>query len=451
MGAVRRPRPAAGRAARRSSTTCRSHAAGRAPHRRAADRRARPRCRCRAARGCRPRRASAGSSTRSGARATASSPTASSRPRPTSRSRPISAPGSTGAASSTAPSRADVFREQKVVSAQRWAMAPRGQHIELGIAENNLFLLLAALGLAGPLFGARLLPIGTLYDPFIKRGLDALNYACYQDARFMLVATPSGVTLAPEGGAHQSVIDAADRHRPARPDRVRAGLSSTSSPCCCAGRFEHMQRDDGGSVYLRLSTRPLDQPERTLDAALPQATSSPAATGCASRRPAPSSRSSAAARSRPRRSRRTRRSREDFAGAGLLAVTSPGPAAPRLAGAPLARPGDDRGRRRRAPAGAAVARARRWSPCSTAIRRRCPGSARVRGHARRAARRRALRPVRRHPRPLPRVRARLRRHHRRRGARLPARRRAGGKGALTGLTPRCHTRPQSDAARLNPE
>src|SRR5205814_4468838 len=75
--------------------------------------------------------------------------------------------------------RADTFREEKVVSAQRWGMSPQGQHIELGIAESNLFLLLAALGLAGPMFGARLLPIGTLYDPFIKRGLDALNYALY--------------------------------------------------------------------------------------------------------------------------------------------------------------------------------------------------------------------------------------------------------------------------------
>src|SRR5271170_1386313 len=103
--------------------------------------------------------------------------------------------------------RADIFHEEKVVSAQRWSMGPQGQHIELGIAESNLFLQLAALGLAGPLFGARLLPIGTLYDPFIKRGQDALNYACYQDARFILVATPSGVTLAPEGGAHQSVIE----------------------------------------------------------------------------------------------------------------------------------------------------------------------------------------------------------------------------------------------------
>ncbi len=56
------------------------------------------------------------------------------------------------------------------------------------------------------MFGTRLLPVGTLYDPFISRGLDALNYACYQDARFLLVATPSGLSLAPEGGAHQSIV-----------------------------------------------------------------------------------------------------------------------------------------------------------------------------------------------------------------------------------------------------
>ncbi|HAY50245.1 MAG TPA: transketolase, partial [Thalassospira sp.] len=100
---------------------------------------------------------------------------------------------------------ADEFRERKVPSAQKWIRSPGGQHVELGIAENNLFLNLAALGLSHSLFGQRLFPIGTLYDPFIARGLDALNYACYQDARFMVVATPSGITLAPEGGAHQSI------------------------------------------------------------------------------------------------------------------------------------------------------------------------------------------------------------------------------------------------------
>ncbi|WIM12240.1 MAG: Pyruvate dehydrogenase E1 component like [Enhydrobacter sp.] len=160
----------------------------------------------------------------------------------------------------------DVFRELKVVSAQLWRKTPRGQHIELGIAENNLFIQLAALGLAHELFGTRLLPIGTLYDPFIARGLDALNYACYQDARFVLAATPSGVTLAPEGGAHQSIhtplIGIGQpgllSYEPAFVDELAVLL-----------RFglEHIQRPKGSSVYLRLSTRSLPQPERTLSPA----------------------------------------------------------------------------------------------------------------------------------------------------------------------------------------
>lgn len=66
-------------------------------------------------------------------------------------------------------------------------------------------LLLGAAGLSHSLFGKRLIPIGTVHDPIVARALDALNYACYQDARFLLVGTPSGVTLAPEGGAHRSV------------------------------------------------------------------------------------------------------------------------------------------------------------------------------------------------------------------------------------------------------
>lgn len=166
--------------------------------------------------------------------------------------------------------RADVFREEKVVSAQRWAMSPVGQHIELGIAENNLFLLLAALGLSAPLFGARLLPIGTLYDPFIQRGLDALSYACYQDARFILVATPSGLTLAPEGGQHQSVgtplIGIGQpgllAYEPAFVDELGVLL---------AHAFRDVQEPDGSSIYLRLSTRPLEQPERAMVPALRQA------------------------------------------------------------------------------------------------------------------------------------------------------------------------------------
>jgi pyruvate dehydrogenase E1 component len=163
--------------------------------------------------------------------------------------------------------RLDTFREENVVSAQRWAMSPHGQHIELGIAEHNLFLQLAALGLAGPLFGGRLLPIGTLYDPFIKRGLDALNYALYQGARFILVATPSGITLAPEGGAHQSVAEpliglaqpGLIAFEPAYADELAVLLRWA---------FGEIQQTDGDSVYFRLSTRPVEQPERTIDSSL---------------------------------------------------------------------------------------------------------------------------------------------------------------------------------------
>ncbi len=172
--------------------------------------------------------------------------------------------------------RSDVFQDMKLMSAQRWHGGPEGQHFELGIAENNLFLMLAALGLSHTLFGERLIPVGTLYDPFIKRGLDALNYACYQDARFILVATPSGITLAPEGGAHQSIAtpligmaqDGLASFEPTFVDELAVIMEWA---------FDYVQRDGptakgawardetGGSVYLRLSTRPVDQPARTLD------------------------------------------------------------------------------------------------------------------------------------------------------------------------------------------
>jgi pyruvate dehydrogenase E1 component len=160
---------------------------------------------------------------------------------------------------------ADVFRDARIPSAQKWAGGGAGQHIELGIAEHNLFLNLAALGLSAPLFGERLLPIGTVYDPFISRGLDALNYACYQDARFMLVATPSGLTLGPEGGAHQSIYTpligigqpGLTYFEPAFVDELAEVMRWS---------FEHMQADDGGSVYLRLTTRSIAQAKRSDDA-----------------------------------------------------------------------------------------------------------------------------------------------------------------------------------------
>ncbi|MDR9485545.1 MAG: 1-deoxy-D-xylulose-5-phosphate synthase N-terminal domain-containing protein [Sediminimonas sp.] len=172
----------------------------------------------------------------------------------------------------------DTFRDQKVPSTQKWAFSPTGQHIELGIAENNLMLMLGAAGLSHSLFGQRLIPVGTLYDPFVARGLDALNYACYQDARFVVVGTPSGVTLAPEGGAHQSVgtpligmsQDGLAAFEPAFLDELALIMGWS---------FDYLQRDGdaapdertwlrdetGGSVYLRLSTRPVEQPLRRDD------------------------------------------------------------------------------------------------------------------------------------------------------------------------------------------
>ncbi|MFP3920587.1 MAG: 1-deoxy-D-xylulose-5-phosphate synthase N-terminal domain-containing protein [Dichotomicrobium sp.] len=172
----------------------------------------------------------------------------------------------------------DTFRDERVPSAQKWQFSRTGQHLELGIAEMNLFLLLGAAGLSHSLFGERLIPIGTVYDPFVARGLDALNYACYQDARFIIAGTPSGISLAPEGGAHQSIgspligmsQDGLAAFEPAYLDELAAIMEWS---------FDYLQRDGegdpdertwlrdetGGSVYLRLSTRALEQPRRRND------------------------------------------------------------------------------------------------------------------------------------------------------------------------------------------
>lgn len=167
--------------------------------------------------------------------------------------------------------KADLFRSEKIPSTFNWDFSPKGQHLELGIAEMNLFIMLSALGLSHQINGERLLPVGTLYDPFIERGLDALNYACYQDARFMVAATPSGITLAPEGGAHQSIAtpligmaqDGLASFEPAFVDELAVIMG---------WGFNHMQRDpgEGGSVYLRLSTRSIEQAQRIMTPELAQ-------------------------------------------------------------------------------------------------------------------------------------------------------------------------------------
>jgi pyruvate dehydrogenase E1 component len=147
----------------------------------------------------------------------------------------------------------------ELAQAVQWKESPAGQHIEIGIAEHNLFLLLGALGLARELSGRPLLPIGTLYDPFVTRGLDALYHALYAGGRFIVVATPSGVTLSPEGGAHQSVITPG----------IGVALPDIAywEPVF-AREVEWILLDalarlndarEGRSAYLRLSTRAIDQ------------------------------------------------------------------------------------------------------------------------------------------------------------------------------------------------
>jgi len=140
----------------------------------------------------------------------------------------------------------------------RWRESGHGQHVELGIAEGNLVGLLAELGMTWSRDGQPLLPIGTMYDPFVNRALEPWSFGMYAGAQSILVGTPSGVTLAPEGGAHQSITTPS------------VGLEQ---PRCIAWEpafgqdlewtlldaLSRLGRPGGCSAYFRLSTRPLDQ------------------------------------------------------------------------------------------------------------------------------------------------------------------------------------------------
>jgi pyruvate dehydrogenase E1 component len=138
-------------------------------------------------------------------------------------------------------------------------LGPTGHHIELGIAENNLMMLLGQFGLSAELVGQHLVPIGTVYDPFVCRGLDALMYSLSCGSKFILIGTPSGVTLSPEGGAHQSIVT----------PTLAIGLPNLISyePCFAKevewtlleGIRQCADRANGVATYLRLSTKPIDQ------------------------------------------------------------------------------------------------------------------------------------------------------------------------------------------------
>jgi pyruvate dehydrogenase E1 component len=139
-----------------------------------------------------------------------------------------------------------------------WRERPAGQHIELGIAETNLAGLLGELGTTWSRWGEPLLPIGVLYDPFVGRALEPWSFGIYAGGQSILVGTPSGVSLAPEGGAHQSVITPSiglEQPGCVSYEPAFALDAEWALLACLAG----LGRPDGSSAYLRLSTRPVDQ------------------------------------------------------------------------------------------------------------------------------------------------------------------------------------------------
>ncbi len=148
----------------------------------------------------------------------------------------------------------------------KWNRGPHGQHIELGISEMNLFVLLGMFGLSAELCGQLTIPIGTVYDPFVCRGLDALIYAIYSGAKFIFAGTPAGISLSPEGGAHQSSITPSIGAELPNLRSYEPGFARELEWILLDSIRECFDRVDGQATYLRLTTKPVDQ--NLLDPAL---------------------------------------------------------------------------------------------------------------------------------------------------------------------------------------
>jgi pyruvate dehydrogenase E1 component len=151
------------------------------------------------------------------------------------------------------------FESAEVYRLLRWKRGPQGQHIELGISEMNLFMLLGMLGLSAELVGEPLIPIGTVYDPFVCRGLDAFIYGLYSGSKFIVAGTPSGVTLAPEGGAHQSAVTPSLGIELPNLDSWEPAFAQELAWMLLEAMRQIADRKGGRATYLRLSTRPIDQ------------------------------------------------------------------------------------------------------------------------------------------------------------------------------------------------
>ncbi|HEV2528429.1 MAG TPA: transketolase C-terminal domain-containing protein [Thermomicrobiales bacterium] len=141
----------------------------------------------------------------------------------------------------------------------RWRPSPTGQHIEFGIAEMNLFMALSQFGLAEELMGQPLIPVGTVYDPFVCRGLDALIYGLYIKSRMIFAGTPAGVSLSPEGGAHQSSVTASLGIELPNVRFYEPAFGREVDWVLLDGMRHCLDREHGLSTYLRLSTKTIDQ------------------------------------------------------------------------------------------------------------------------------------------------------------------------------------------------
>jgi pyruvate dehydrogenase E1 component len=153
--------------------------------------------------------------------------------------------------------RADWFADD-AETILHWRERPSGQHVELGIAETNLVGLMGELGATWNRWGQPLLPIGVMYDPFVERALEPWSFGMYAGGQSILVGTPSGVTLAPEGGAHQSIKTPSIGLEQPGCVTYEPGFVLDTEWCLLAS-LGRLGRPDGGSAYLRLSTRPVDQ------------------------------------------------------------------------------------------------------------------------------------------------------------------------------------------------
>ncbi len=131
------------------------------------------------------------------------------------------------------------------------------RHIRFEIAEANCMSALGSFGKMDHLAGIPFLPMMTVYDFFIKRALDQLYYDLYWNSSFVLVGTPSGITLAPEGAQHSWKSDIQI------PNLItwEPAFAIEMEWILCDAIRRHFARDNKGrtGVLIRAVTRALHQ------------------------------------------------------------------------------------------------------------------------------------------------------------------------------------------------